>query len=223
MISATDERGRPFPDDVIFGNLMTMLLAGEDTTAYTLGWAVHELCESPASVSALQRELDAVLGASRVPEDFESAQRLPFAGAVANEAMRLRPVAPVLYLQANHATTLGDLFLRAGTALALLTRRPAVDAQHFDRPRAFLPERWLTPSGTHDPSAHVPFGSGPRLCPGRTLALLEMKLVLATLYRNFDVEREGSAGDVREKFSFTMSPVGLRVRLRLRQTAAAGP
>ena len=216
MISATDESGRPFPDDVIFGNLMTMLLAGEDTTAYTLGWAVHELCESPASVSALQRELDSMLGAARVPEDFESAQRLTFAGAVANEAMRLRPVAPVLYLQANHATTLGDLFLRGGTAIALLTRRPAIDEQHFDRPQSFLPERWVTPSGTHDPSAHLPFGSGPRLCPGRTLALLEMKLVLATLFRNFDVERDGRAGDVREHFSFTMSPVGLRVRLRPR-------
>ena len=62
----------------------------------------------------------------------------------------------------------------------------------------------------------MPFGSGPRLCPGRTLALLEMKLVLATLFRNFDVERDGRAGDVREHFSFTMSPVGLRVRLRPR-------
>jgi cytochrome P450 len=216
MISAIDDRGRPFSDAVIFGNLMTMLLAGEDTTAYTLGWVVHELCESRPAVSALQRELDAVLGAARIPEDFETAHRLQYAGAVANETMRLRPVAPVLYLQANHDTSIGDLAIGAGTAVALLTRRPAVEEQHFDRPRAFLPERWLAPSGAHDPSAHMPFGSGPRLCPGRTLALLEMKLVLGALYRNFDVERHGAAGAVREAFSFTMSPVGLRVRLRPR-------
>src|SRR4029453_17694639 len=87
----------------------------------------------------------------------------------------------------------------------------------LERPGVVLPERWPSPSGAHDPMAHIPFGSGPRLCPGRTLALLEMKLVIATLYRNFDVERHGRAGHVREAFSFTMSPAGLRVRLRARR------
>jgi cytochrome P450/nitrite reductase/ring-hydroxylating ferredoxin subunit len=222
MLSARDEAGRPFSDDVLYGNLMTMLLAGEDTTAYTLGWAVHELCGSPSSVSALQSELASVMGSSQVPDDFDSAQRLTYAGAVANETMRLRPVAPLLFLQTNVATMVGDLHVPADTPVAVLTRPPAVDAQNFERPTAFLPERWTAPSGAHEPSAHIPFGSGPRLCPGRTLALLEMKVVLATLYRNFDVEREGSATDVREQFSFTMSPVGLWVRLRRRAQGDQG-
>jgi cytochrome P450 len=213
MLVAKDDRGRPFEDEVIYGNLMTMLLAGEDTTAYTLGWAVHELCGSPASVAALRGELGATASAARVPADLESAQRLSYAGAIANETMRLRPVAPLLYLQANTATTLGDLELDAGTVVAILTRPPAVDGRHFERPRQFAPERWLAPPPIHEPSAHMPFGSGPRLCPGRTLALLEMKVVLATLYRNFDVER-ADADAVQEHFAFTMSPVGLRVRLR---------
>ena len=56
----------------------------------------------------------------------------------------------------------------------------------------------------------------PRLCPGRTLALLEMKVVLAALYRNFDVERVGESAGVREKFAFTMSPIGLTVKLHPR-------
>ena len=72
------------------------------------------------------------------------------------------------------------------------------------------------PSGAHDPSAHMPFGSGPRLCPGRTLALLEMKVLLASLYKAFDVERVGEAGAVREVFAFSMHPAGLKVRLRRR-------
>lgn len=63
----------------------------------------------------------------------------------------------------------------------------------------------------------MPFGSGPRLCPGRTLALVEMKVVLATLYKNFEVERYGRTDAVRENFAFTMSPVGLQVRLRHRR------
>ena len=222
MLSAVDDTGRPFADDVLYGNLMTMLLAGEDTTAYTLGWAVHELCGSPSSVSALQSELASVMGSSRVPGDFDCAQRLTYAGAVANETMRLRPVAPMLFLQTNVATAIGDLHLPAQTPVAVLTRPPAVDAQNFTQPKAFLPERWTAPSGVHEPSVHIPFGSGPRLCPGRTLALLEMKVVLATLYRNFDVERDGAASGVREQFSFTMSPVGLRVRLRRRAQGDRG-
>ena len=216
MLSARDELNRPFADDVIFGNLMTMLLAGEDTTAYTLGWAVHELCESPEAVTALRDELDAVLGDADVPADFESATRLAYAGAVANETMRLRPVAPLLYLQPNVPTEIGDVQVPARTPVAVMTRTPALDAQNFERPRAFLPGRWIEATGAHEPGAHIPFGSGPRLCPGRTLALLEMKVVLATLYKNFDVARHGAASSVKEHFSFTMSPVGLEVTLRRR-------
>jgi cytochrome P450 len=83
----------------------------------------------------------------------------------------------------------------------------------------FRPARWLdagAAGGAHDPSANVPFGSGPRICPGRTLALLEMKVVLAMMFGDFDVERVGSAADVKEVFAFTMAPVGMRVRLHRR-------
>jgi cytochrome P450 len=84
------------------------------------------------------------------------------------------------------------------------------------------PRRWLgETAGAHDVSAQIPFGSGPRICPGRVLALLEMKLLLSMLYRNFNVERVGGAEGVRENFAFTMSPVGLKVRLRRRSSALA--
>src|SRR6202045_1645623 len=73
MVSARDDDGRPFSDDVIFGNLMTMLVAGEDTTANTLGWAVHQLCDSPESVMELRREADELLGTSDVAGDVDTA------------------------------------------------------------------------------------------------------------------------------------------------------
>jgi cytochrome P450/nitrite reductase/ring-hydroxylating ferredoxin subunit len=219
MIAARDADGRPFLDDVIFGNAMTMLLAGEDTTAYSLAWAVHHLCDAPDAAARLRAEADALRMDDAAPGDIETANRLAYAGAVANEAMRLRPVAPTILLEANRDVVIGDVAVPKGTWIALHTRPPALDAHNFGDPLAFRPDRWLDAAatgGAHEVAANIPFGSGPRICPGRTLALLEMKLVLAMLFGDFDVERAGDAADVTEIFAFTMAPVGMRVRLRRR-------
>jgi cytochrome P450/nitrite reductase/ring-hydroxylating ferredoxin subunit len=224
MIMARDEAGRPYREDEILGNAIQILLGGEDTTALTLSWAVHELCDHPEAAAALQAEADRVLGGALAPTDLEAVARLEVAGAVASETMRLRPVAPLLLFQANEDVKLGDLLLPRGQTIALLMRLPAVDAAHFADPGDFRPERWLhlPAPGPHDPSANLPFGSGPRLCPGRSLALLELRVALATLARGFDVERIGRRADVEERFAFTMGPRGLRVRLRTRQREGLG-
>jgi cytochrome P450/nitrite reductase/ring-hydroxylating ferredoxin subunit len=217
MVAGRDEHGEPFSDEILFGNAMTMLLAGEDTTANSVAWAIHLLCDHPGEVAALRAQLDEQLGAHTVPPDLEAANRLDRATAIANEAMRLRPVAPVNFVQANRDTTLGDLHIPSGTAIVLLGRIAATDAKHFDSPHAFVPARWLERSErVHDASASMPFGSGPRICPGRSLALVEMRVLLATLYRSFDVERVGSAEEVREVYAFTVGPSELNVRLRAR-------
>ena len=217
MLTSVDEEGKPFSDDVILSNLVTMLLAGEDTTAFTLAWAVHQLCDCPQWASELRREADAVIGSENVAVDVDAANRLKRANAVANETMRLRPVAPLMILDANVDTALGDILLPKGTGVAVLSRPPALDQTNFVDPLAFRPERWLgDASGPHNVSTHLPFGSGPRMCPGRSLALLEMKTFLSMLYKNFDVERVGASKDVSELFGFTMSPAGLRVRLHSR-------
>ncbi len=102
-----------------------MLIAGEDTTAFTLAWAVHELCESPRWASELRVEADAVVGPMDAPADLETANRLARANAVANETMRLRPVAPIAGLEANVDTTLGDIFVPKGTRVTVLLRPAA--------------------------------------------------------------------------------------------------
>ena len=98
-----------------------------------------------------------------------------------------------------------------------------MDPRRIDAPDTFLPDRWAdreVVSQLQKSGVFTPFGSGPRICPGRSLALLEMRVVLAALYRNFTVERVGRAEDVREVFGFTMNPEGLRVRLGARTTGA---
>jgi cytochrome P450/nitrite reductase/ring-hydroxylating ferredoxin subunit len=217
MLVATDEDGKPFSEETIISNLFTMLLAGEDTTAFTLSWAVHELCDSPEWRTELRREADSVFGAAEVATDVDVANRLPVANAVASETLRLRPAAVAIGATANLDTTLGDYFVPKGTTILLLLRPNAVDPARFANPNAFRPGRWLGEAkGPHDVSAYAPFGSGPRMCPGRSLALIEMKAVLSMLYKSFDVERVGDSKEVTELFGFTMSPAGLRVRLKTR-------
>ena len=220
MLTARDENGNAFDDEAIFGNAMTMLLAGEDTTAYTLAWCVHHLLDAPEDVAALRAELDDVLGQALVPPSIDAANRLAYASGVANETMRLRPVAPIFFMEATADTVVGEVEIPAGMVAVLMIGPPAVSIANFDAPDEFRPSRWLDDRparGPHDASAHQPFGSGPRMCPGRALALLEMKLALATIYQSFEVERVGSSSDVREELSFTMMPVGLKVKLRPRQ------
>ena len=179
---------------------------------------MHELCDAPHATQHLQEELDAVLGDAHVPPTVESLGDLPYAGAVGEEALRLRPVAPFMFMEANEPVVVGDLDLDTGDIVVVVLRMAAEEG--VDNPRAFRPERWLDPDGEGAElvrqGKHVPFGTGPRICPGRSLALTEIRLGLALLYKNFDVERIGWSTDVRENFSFTMNPKGLRVRLRAR-------
>lgn len=222
MIVAKDENGAPFSEAVIVGNALTMLVAGEDTTANTLAWAVHHLCDQPDARAELRREADAVFeGRHGAPRDLDQANALTYAGAVAQETMRLRPVAPLLFLEPLRDVVLEGVAIPRGTTIVLLTRPPAVAA---DVPEAnrFLPERWLakTPADQREGTARaIPFGSGPRICPGRSLALLEMRVVLASLYRNFDIERTVTASRIGERFAFSMSPTLLPARVRLRSGA----
>jgi cytochrome P450 len=135
--------------------------------------------------------------------------------------MRLRPVAPVIVLEANVDTAVGGLSIPKGTRIASLLRPRAVDPNNFVDPAEFQPQRWLNrQGGAHDISAHAPFGSGPRLCPGRSLALVEMNALLSMLYKSFDVEHVGDPQAVSERFGFTMSPTGLQVRLHRRRAEA---
>jgi cytochrome P450/nitrite reductase/ring-hydroxylating ferredoxin subunit len=217
MLTARDDEGKPFSDELIYANLITMLLAGEDTTAFSLAWAIHLLCDHPKWALEIRKEADSLLGASDTADDLDQANKLVTAAAVANEAMRLRPVAPFILFDAKADTVVGDIRIEKGASVAVLTRPPAVDRDNFIDPDSFRPERWLVDiQGPHEVSAHIPFGSGPRMCPGRSLALVEMKTLLAMLCKNFDVVRDGAADDVREVFGFTMSPAGLRVRLTAR-------
>lgn len=129
--------------------------------------------------------------------------------------MRLKPVAPLLFMEAIRETSLAGFRLPPGAVVFCLMRRAALDARLAEDVADFRPGRWQDGADRAVQKASMPFGAGPRLCPGRYLALLEMKMVLGMLARNFellDVGPEGG-GAPGERMAFTMFPVGLKMRL----------
>jgi cytochrome P450 len=106
--------------------------------------------------------------------------------------------------------------LPAGTMLWCAMRHDALNARHFAEPQAFRPERWLGEAAGHGKRVATPFGAGPRMCPGRYLALTEMKMLMAMVLTRFQIESVTAPGgaEAAERMSFTMVPVGLGLRLR---------
>jgi cytochrome P450 len=218
LLAAQREDGT-FTDEEIIGNVFTLLVAGEDTTAHTLAWTSWFLAQHPNAQARLAQEGRDVLGDEPLPSDHDTVSQLPYCEAALREAMRLKSVANGLVVQSLADTVVCHTHIPAGTRLILGTRKVSRDVGGG---ADFEPERWLSNQGRTPPDqkSFLAFGAGPRFCPGRNLAFLEAKTALAMIARNFELELDESAPPVREHFSFTMIPRGLRVRLRAR---AGGP
>ena len=214
MIVAADAEGAGPDDRDIAGNVLVMLVAGEDTTANTIAWLIHFLHRHP---EAMARARDEVLRVAPVVAGFTTEQlgALDYLEACVHEAMRLKPVAPLLPMELARDATVAGVEVPAGTIVVALMRASAVDAAHFPEPSLFRPERWLRTEPTAASRLSMPFGAGPRLCPGRYLALLEIKMAMAMLLGHFDIESlralEGDAP--REVLAFAMGPSPMRMRL----------
>jgi len=216
MIAARDSEGSGLEDADVAGNVLTMLLAGEDTTANTLAWMIYLLDRNRDALSRAREEVRAILRSKPLPENYDELSTLPFVEACINETMRLKPVAPIIMLQPTRDTLVAGIEVPKGTLLMCLMRAAATDKRRFPDAQAFDPSRWLSSAPASSAKrVAMPFGAGPRLCPGRYLAMLEMKMVIAMLFGSFDIERVTTPDgkEAKEHLAFTMAPVGLRLKL----------
>ncbi|WP_312239712.1 cytochrome P450 [Pantoea sp.] len=203
-------------DEDIVANAVTLMLAGEDTTANTLAWIVYLVSQRPD----IEMKLLAEFNAFPLNQDKESTwplPQLPWLTAVMYEAMRLKPVAPQLYLEPHSDMTINDIYVKRGTPVLLMLHGGGLSESCFQDARSFTPERWIERDGASF-SNMLPFGSGPRLCPGRALAMMEICMALQALYSGFQVKASQAAESVTEKFTFTMAPDNFRVRLQKRES-----
>ncbi|PZV10104.1 MAG: cytochrome P450 [Leptolyngbya sp.] len=183
MISARDAQGEPLSDGELHNELMTLLVAGHETTASALAWALYWVHWLPEVGKRLRQELDPV-GPSADPLTYAS---LPYLTAVCQETLRIYPVAPTTGIRiVSRPMTVAGYDFPAGSVLFLNVYLVHHREDLYPEPDTFRPERFL--ERQYSPSEYLPFGGGHRSCIGSAFALMEMKLVLATILRHWDLE-----------------------------------
>jgi len=197
------DRGEATDAD-IRDEMMTMLLAGHDTTALTLTYTWHLLSKHPNAEQRFHAELDETLDGERPTaadcRDLEYTQR------VLNEAMRIYPPVYTLFRETAVDVEIGGYRLPAGAGLMLPQWVVHRSERWYDEPAAFDPDRWNSDRHSQRPRfAFFPFGGGPRHCIGKQFSMLEATVILATIGQQYRLEQFGD-GELQLRGSLTMHP-----------------
>ncbi len=187
LLRARDEADNAMDDQQLRDELMTMFLAGHETTALALSWTFALLSQHPEAETRLQAEVNTVLG-GRHPT-VEDLPNLVYTEQLLKEAMRVYPPAWILARQALEDVDVGGVVIPKRAFVTMSQWVTHRDPRFFNQPEQFQPERW-TPSFEKSlpKSAYFPFGAGPRGCIGKALAMMEAKLFLACIIQQFQFE-----------------------------------
>jgi cytochrome P450 len=221
MIAASEDPESDFTDQELVSNAIASVVGGIDTTANSIAWMINLLAKNPDAAAKLTAEVDAVLGDARISRDWDQMKLFPYLDAAHSETQRLRSATPFLGFISTVDRVILDTFIPKGSVIFTPTNfGDGLDEAQFPQHEKFLPERWIfehKPQRDEDPSRKVfPFGGGARLCPGRFLALTEIKVVVSMIVRNFELEFDTKAPPVQQVMNFFMGPSAVPVRLKPR-------
>jgi cytochrome P450 len=184
LLAAHDEDGSQMTDRQLRDEVMTIFLAGHETTALTLSWVWYLLAKNPATEQKFHAELDEVL-AGRLPV-VADLSRLKYTEMIAKESMRLYPPAYGLGRQAIDDCEIGGFSVPRKSQVFMFPWAMHRDPRYFEGPLEFRPERWTEEFSSSIPKyAYFPFGGGPRACIGNYFAIMEVVLLLATIGQRF--------------------------------------
>lgn len=218
LLGAQQDGEHAVTDRQVRDEAITLLLAGHETTANLLTWALYLLWKHPEVEARLRAELEAVIGDR--PPTVHDAAALEYAEQVLNETLRLYPPVWAMGRIALEDYRLDGYTIPAGSVVALNAWVMHHDARFYPDPFAFDPGRWTPDARRGRPRyAFFPFGGGPRICMGATFAMLEAKLVLATLLRHWQF-RLAAGQRVEAAPVLTLRP---RHGLRMTLAPSSGP
>ncbi|MFW5966101.1 MAG: cytochrome P450 [Persicimonas sp.] len=187
MLAEDEETGERMSDEEIRDEIMTFMIAGHDTTSNLLAWALYLLSKHPGTRARLESEIDDVLEA-RVP-DIDEVRSLDFLEQVVDETLRLYPPAWTIEREPIEDDVIAGYHIPAGSIVAVGPYFVHHNPRVWENPEGFDPDRFGPDAERPDHRyAHFPFGGGPRMCVGADFAILEAKIILAAITRNFRLD-----------------------------------
>jgi len=201
--------GEPLTENEVLAESLAHLIAGSETTATTATYILWELSRRPDIVKAVRQEIDQVMPDSRLPPDILVLQALPYFSALIKEGLRIYTAASSLLprvVPEKADLTINGYYIPADTVIATQAFTLHRDPSVFSTPNRFQPERWLPENETEEMKSHyMPFGYGSRICGGQNLSSMMLRILLASLIRNFDIvantdETNDDTMDMRDSF-----------------------
>ncbi|MFE9021636.1 cytochrome P450 [Streptomyces sp. NPDC007808] len=217
LLATRDDAGEALGDAEIHAQIMTLLVAGIDTTAVALTWAVHLLCQYPDVQERLRSHTAKVLGTRTAT--WDDLPQLDLARRVVTETLRLYPPGWLFTRTTTTEARLADAVIPPDTTLVYSPYLMHHDARFNPRPDRFDPDRWL-PEHPHERGAFIPFGGGARKCIGDNYAMNLATLALATIVTRWRLSH-GNLQPPRVEPRMTLSPHQVQVRVECLDRASA--
>lgn len=221
LLAAVDEEsGAPMSDQQLRDEMMTLFLAGHETTATALTWALYLLSRYREVDAKLQEELQRVLG-GRPPAAIDL-PNLPYTGMVIREAIRLYPPGPAFAREPVEDVMIAGYKVRRGGIVLVNVYTLQRDPRFYADPERYDPERFCPGWEERIPRyAYLPFGGGPRVCIGNGFAMMEARLILATIAQHYKLSLDAS-DEIKPVQLVTLKPASpVRMRLERRKIASS--
>ncbi|MGB3297778.1 MAG: cytochrome P450 [Phormidesmis sp.] len=205
LMAARTENGEALGEQELRDELMTLLMAGHETTATAIAWAMYWIHHQPEVKAKLLAELDALENDSETEATPTQISQLPYLSAVCQETLRRSPVAMFTFPRvAQESVTVGGHSFTPGTTFLGCIFLTHQREDLYPNPEAFRPERFL--ENKFSPYEFIPFGNGARRCVGAALAQYEMKLAIATLVSHYQFRLADSTPELPKRRGVTLAP-----------------
>ncbi len=219
LLAAQDEDGTGMNDKQVRDEAMTLFGAGHETTAVALTWALYLLSQHPAAEAKLREEVDSVLGGRAAT--LADLPNMPYSEMLVKESMRLYPPAWGTSRDVTDDIEIGGYPVKKGSPVVMSFHAMHRDPRYWDEPERFNPERFTPENEKRIPKyVYLPFGAGPRVCIGNMFAMMEARLILATIAQKFTLSLVPGQQVVPDPI-FTLRPkYGMKMALHQRESTA---
>ncbi|XP_069545296.1 cytochrome P450 4V8 [Brachyistius frenatus] len=218
LLKTTYEDGSKMSHQDIQEEVDTFMFRGHDTTAASMNWILHLLGSHPEAHGKVQQELQEVFGTSDRPMNTDDLKKLKYLECVIKEALRLFPSVPFFARSIGEDCYINSFKVPKGANAIIITYALHRDPRYFPKPEEFRPERFLPENSVgRPPYAYIPFSAGLRNCIGQRFALMEEKVVVASILRNFNIEACQTREELRPLGELILRPEkGIWIKLEKR-------